>query len=81
MEPPLSEEVVVYYTITVAAHVSLMDGQVTRIVELREEIHQTDDLPVRVSADGLLQCDPSTIALARRIAEESAWPAQWEFGY
>jgi hypothetical protein len=75
------DEVIVYYTITLAAHVSLAAGQISRIVELREEIHETDDLSVRVTADGLLDCDPASIALARRIAEESIWPATWEFGY
>ena len=81
MSQPPPDEVAVYYTITLAAHVSLAEGRVTRIVELREEIHPHDDPPVLVSATGLLECDANAAEQARSIADSEAWPATWEFGY
>ena len=77
-----SNEVAVYYTITLAAHVSLTEGRVTRVVELREEIHvSADDPPMLVTDTGISVCDAQSAELARSIAENSAWPAEWEFGY
>ena len=77
----MTDEIVVYYTITLAAHVDLSEQRVTRIVELREEIHSHTDPPVRVSDSGLSTCDPLTADFARGIADRDAWPATWDFGY
>jgi hypothetical protein len=76
-----SDEVVVYFAITLAAHVSLTEARVLRVVELREEIHPNHDAPMLVSETALLECDAETAERARSIAESASWPANWEFGY
>jgi hypothetical protein len=82
MESQMPDEMVVYYTITLAAHVSRVEQRVTRIVELREEIHPSDDdPPMLVTDSGLVECDVETADWARAVADDSLWPATWEFGY
>ena len=79
---PRADEVVVYYTIALAVHVSMRKGHVSRVVELREEIHELEgDPPMIMTATGLSECDPVTAELARQMAETSFWPENWEFGY
>ena len=76
------DEVIVYYTMTVAAHISLAEDRVTRIVELREEIHAAaDDPPMLQTRSQLLPCGLAEAEAARVIAEREPWPAMWEFGY
>jgi hypothetical protein len=78
----IDDEIIVYYTVTVAAHVSLAERRITRIVELREEIHEAaSDEPMRQTTSELLPADPAEAVAARVIAERDPWPAYWEFGY
>ena len=82
MESQMNDEVIVYYTITVAAHVSITERRITRVVELREEIHPApDDPPMLQTTSTLVNCGPAIAEVARSIAEQEPWPAVWEFGY
>ena len=77
-----SSEAIVYYQITLAVHVDLANERVDRVVELREEIRPREaDPAVIMTDDGPIECAPSLAAEAGRIAESSAWPGEWEFGY
>ncbi len=75
-------ETIVYYQITLAVHVDHASERVSRVVELREEIHPREEDPaVTLTGDDLIACAPDRAAEASRIAETTPWPGTWEFGY
>ncbi len=74
-------EAIVYYTGTIAVHVDLVTRNITRVVQLREEIHPSDDKAMLVTDGGLVDCDQLTARRAETIAESTVWPGAWEFGY
>lgn len=77
-----SSEAIVYYQITLAVHVDLGTERISRVVELREEIHPREADPAMIMTDdGLIECAPDRAAEASRIAETVPWPGAWEFGY
>jgi len=78
----ISDEIVVYDTMTVAAHVSLSERRITRVVEIPEELRvAADDPPMLQTASELLPSDSADAEAASAIAEQNPWPAIWEFGY
>jgi hypothetical protein len=78
---PEITEAIVYYSGTIAVHVDLETGAVARVVQLREEIHPTQDAPAMIRDGELIDCDPETAAAAIAIAETAVWVSDWEFGY
>jgi hypothetical protein len=79
---PVGDEVAVYYTVTLAVHVIPSERQISRVVEIREEVHPLDsDPPMLLTGDGIVVCEAAVADEARKLAEELPWPAVWEFGY
>jgi hypothetical protein len=76
-----SDDVVVYYSGTIAVHVDLASHTVTRVVQLREEIHKLSDPPAMIRDGVLSDCDADTATAAIEIAETTPWAPNWEFGY
>ena len=75
-------ETIVYYQITLAVHIDHASERVSRVVELREEIHPREADPVMtMTDDDIVECAPDRASEARRIAESTPWPGAWEFGY
>lgn len=75
-------ETIVYYQITLAVHVDHASERVSRVVELREEIHPREEDPaMMLTGGGLIACAPDRAAEASRIVETTPWPGTWEFGY